>query len=382
MMMWNRLRLRSGDVQVRLNALEKLGNVSSNGVLKDLAVCLGDPDPNVRSAAALALGTGKNEQALQFLLAALTDERSEVRHAAAQGVGHFGDGQAIESLVGLLTDPFPAVRLAAEKSLERLGWKRTAGRRSAADGSDRGIKFTAALPKAGASSTKQHNPPQANGLKRNSVADALELLRDDRKVQPFLRALNGVDPIARVAAIHALGKEVARPEIAMLLHRSVTDRDGRVRLAAAQALSLQSEPSFIPTFLSLLKDKNFEVRLAAVQFLRRVRDPRHVSVFVAMLSDPDHDVRLAAAEALSELGCPSAIEALVLALSDEERAVRNAAEFALEKTDRDWVHSEAARRAGKELETLLHSRPAWVRGAVGHVLAKLQSAEKAVGAAA
>jgi len=382
MMMWNRLRLRSGDAQVRLSALEKLGNASSNGVFRDLAVCLGDPDPNVRSAAALALGTGKNEQALQILLAALTDERSEVRHAAAQGVGHFGDSQAIESLVGLLTDPFPAVRLAVEKSLEKLGWNHATGRRSAAQDSDQGIKFSAALPKSGAVATKPQDLPEANNLKRNGVADALELLRDDRKVQPFLRALNDADPIARVAAIHALGKQAARPEIAMLLHRSVTDRDGRVRLAAAQALSLQSDPSFIPTFLSLLKDKNFEVRLAAVQFLRRVRDPRHVSVFVGMLSDRDHDVRLAAAEALSELGCPTAIEALVLALSDEERAVRNAAEFALEKTDRNWMHSEAARRAGKQLETLLHSRPAWVRAAMGNVLAKLQSAEKVIGAAA
>jgi hypothetical protein len=66
-----------------------------------------------------------------------------------------------------------------------------------------------------------------------------------------------------------------------------------------------------------------------------------------------------------------AIEGLVVALVDEERAVRQASERALEQIDRDWPNSEAARRAGAQLEASFATRPAWVRSAISQVLAKL-----------
>lgn len=376
MTMWNRLRLRSRDPKVRSAAIQKLQSSLNEGVIESLGDYLADDDPNVRTEAALALGTGKNDRALQILLEALCDGRPETRLAAAQGLGAFGGSRTYAALTSSLNDPAPAVRAAAAKALCQMKWRPATPEQQSA------LDFALGKP----AHTQPIGPVSETGRRprpaRRSTEAGLELLMDDRNSAGRFVALRDPNPLARIAAIHGLGKEAQTAEIALQLHSAVRDPDHRVRLAAAQALSNFSDSAFTPTFLSLCKDSNFEVRLAAVHFLRRTQDRQHVPVLVTMLSDRDNDVRQAAAEALSDLGCPSAIEGLVLALSDEEKAVRQAAELALSRTDLNWMQSEAARRAGKRLEELLDSRPSWVRAAMGHVVSKLQQPDNAIGAAA
>lgn len=373
--MWNRLRLRSRDPQVRLAAIEKLQTSSSEDVIEWIGETLSDEDSKVRSAAAFALGTGKKVRALQILLEALVSGSPETRAAAAEGLGIFGEKRTSAALAARLIDPDQGVRASAAKALCQMKWVPASPEQRATYERAIGREDSAVAL------TRRDTARRLKPARRSTDA-SLELLLDETNPEPYASALNDPDPLARVAAIHALGKEAHGEEIALLLHSAMRDMDHRVRLAAAQVLSTHRNVSFTPTFLSLSKDSNFEVRLAAVRFLRGTCDRRHVPLLVTLLADKDNDVRQAAAEALSELGCPTAIEGLVLALSDEEKSVRQAAELALSRTDHNWMQSEAARRASKKLEELLDSRPSWVRAAMSHVVAKLQEPDKALGAAA
>ena len=156
------------------------------------------------------------------------------------------------------------------------------------------------------------------------------------------------------------------------LRKLLRDKDPCVRLAAAQVLSKRDDANLAHDFLNLLTDQSFEVRVTAVQFLGRIPDARIADSLLPMLQDPDNDVRQYAAKALGVIGSPKAIAGLVMALIDEERAVRQAAEGALGQINIHWTESEAAQQASWRLEAALEDRPAWVRAAVSHVLAKLR----------
>jgi HEAT repeat protein len=80
-----------------------------------------------------------------------------------------------------------------------------------------------------------------------------------------------------------------------------------------------------------LWDADGKVRLAAVDALGSIGDRRAFEHLVRMLGDPDHDVRFASVVALGNLGDERAIGPLCVACNDSNGYVRTIAQETVEK---------------------------------------------------
>jgi HEAT repeat protein len=136
---------------------------------------------------------------------------------------------------------------------------------------------------------------------------------DPRKISSLLLALRGTDMLARVSAIHDLGR-VEDPQITKELLTLFRHPDPEVKLAAAKVLAVRDDtpPAH---FLGLLLDTSPEVRLVAVQFFARIHAHQIAEVLVPLLSDPSLQVRQAAAAAIGGTGDVAAIEDRVVTLN-------------------------------------------------------------------
>src|SRR5258708_19034127 len=65
------------------------------------------------------------------------------------------------------------------------------------------------------------------------------------------------------------------------------------------------------------------------------------------------------------------MESRVVALTDENDGVRAAAAAALRRLDKEWEHSEGARRAIPALQHLTKSTEYWIRQTAADTLAKI-----------
>ena len=377
MIWWQHLKLKSKDPQVRLKAIQALGAHDGDDpkTIELLTARLTDADPAVRCAAAKVLGDGKNASAAELLIPLLSDPNSGTRQEAAAALGHLGDPAAIDPLIKLLKHSNPQDRGSAGVALRALAWVPATPEEQALFEVAVGNARAAALQGKAALDPLISELTHDTSFARRSAAEALEGLKDPRRVKPLLQAAKDPDPTVRVSAIHALAAEQEQPVINTLL-RALRDHEACVRLAAAQVLAKRDNPDFVPHFFSLLHDSHFDVRLAAVHYLSRFRHEQITQALVALLVDRDSDVRLAAVTGLAGSDHSAAVEGLVVALVDEERAIREAAQRALDQINPDWPHSEAAQRARQHLENLMNSCPAWVHSAISQVLARLRSANE------
>jgi len=363
------LLLKSPKPRMRCRAVESLAGSSDPSDTELIFAGLRDESPEVRCAAVRALGKANTAGSQSSLVRALQDANFQVREAAARALGRLGALSSADDLVACLRDPDAAVRIAAAGALRALGWKPSSreelawfeialGNTPAAVPAD---NATAALPDAG--------PIQDTSFYRRVVAEELREMNDPRRIRSLLATLRGNDLLARVSAVHDLGR-INDPQITEELLNLFRDRDPEVRLAAAQVLAGRDDSS--PAhFLSLLQDSSVEVKLTAIQFLGRIRHPHMVEVLSPLLSDPSPQVRQAAATAMGLIGGPAAIEALVVSLTDEDDRMRQTVEGALQQIDPAWMQSEAAVNARGRLETLLSVRPASDRLLIEAVLGKL-----------
>jgi len=133
-------------------------------------------------------------------------------------------------------------------------------------------------------------------------------------------------------AVEALGLlgTVAKPAAAKLT-LTLSDRDPRVRLAAAVALwKIEQHPLALPTVVELLRSEERQMREQAAVELGvtfGVEGKSAISALVKRLFDPFSAVRSAAAEAIGRVGpgASAAAPALVAVLESEEPAVVHSA---------------------------------------------------------
>ena len=375
MIWWNSLRLRSKNPEIRRNAIEGLhvgtGSAANSRVFEVLAAGLNDDDLKVRCAAARVLGDLEDERAVDLLMPLLSSSSPDLRQTAAVALGHLRDPRAVDPLVLMLRSANPQDRAKAGEALRDLGWTPPNLDDQAlfdvAIGNARAASFRGEAAIDPLVSELQHDTSFA----RRSAAEALEGVKDPRRIQPLLAALRDADPTVRVSAIHAFAAENAKPVVDALI-RALHDSEACVRLAAAQVLARRDNPDFVPVFFEMLGDAHFEVRLACIQYLGRFAHPQITEALARFLTDGDSDVRLAAAKALGASRDAAAVEPLVIAMVDQERSIRQAAESALNNIDPNWPHTEAAQRAGSRLEAWTDC-PSWVRSSISQVLTKLRS---------
>jgi len=112
------------------------------------------------------------------------------------------------------------------------------------------------------------------------------------------------------------------PNAVAALARVLGDADARVRAAAATAMGASGLPDAVSPLLGHVDDSAVDVRIAVVRALGRLGDRRAVVPLESRLQDAEADVRLEAARALGELGDERAVATLMLALQDTAAPVQ------------------------------------------------------------
>lgn len=291
----NKLRLKSPNPRVRRRGVQNLAVSDRPSDTALLFAHLDDENAQVRCAAVRGLATANTADALKSLVGALQDESFEVREASARALERLGDARSIKALAGCLRDPDAAVRIAVAGALRSMGWRPSTREELA------WFEITLGNTPAPVPLGRVPTDPAIAGYQdtsffRRLAAEELKASTHPARIRELRAALRSTDLLARISAVHDLGK-IKDPEITEEMLKIFRHRDPQMRLAAAQALA-QREDSPPAHFLSLLQDPSSEVRLAAVQFLGRIPHKHIAQVLSPLLSDPDLQVRQAAAAAI------------------------------------------------------------------------------------
>lgn len=216
-----------------------------------------------------------------------------------------------------LDDANACVRRAAAKLLGRSGPAGYSAIREAMRSGSERVREAAAL---------------AAGQNDESTALADDIIRATR------------DQSATVVAMATWAlSEFEKPEYLNRLAELTKSSDVRVRRAAVHGVGHIELPArVVPVLLPFLSDEDAGVRYYAAGGLGNQEDPRAAPGLAQLLTDRDHRVKLAAAEALGDIDemgqqAPAVIDALGRALGDPDPEIRGAIVHALGHIEDDRV---------------------------------------------
>ena len=262
--------LQSEDKEARRWAAETLGLMKDPQAVAALAERLDDNRSEVRKSAAHALAEIGDSSALGPLRKALANRDPETRRAAAEALVTVGGESAAEALAAAIEDENEAVQLAAVEALRKIGGLRAGqGLRRAQESARKKV-----VSEAAAAALKSIKFSPASSAERAALA---VLLGD------FAAALRE-GQAATEAFIEALGS-----------------RDPHRRQQAAEALAAVRQERAIQPLLKALKDYDPKVQDAAVQALVAIGLPA-LEGLRASLESPDAAVERLAARALGQIG--------------------------------------------------------------------------------
>ncbi|MCH7687738.1 MAG: HEAT repeat domain-containing protein [Planctomycetes bacterium] len=111
--------LRSGDVEIRKQAIERAVHATDDEVVDHLVQLIQEPDvgQDSREAAAVALAQMPSHRGGTFLLELIGSDDPGFRGSAAVGLGHLQTEAAMSALIKALADKVNTVRNLAERSL-------------------------------------------------------------------------------------------------------------------------------------------------------------------------------------------------------------------------------------------------------------------------
>jgi HEAT repeat protein len=293
-------KLGGADAEVRRRAAEVLGRLHDERAVEPLVEALRrDADEGVRGEAARALGLLKAVPAVRALIEALDDLSEEVRPLAAEALGRVGDARAVRPLLGALDGESAGARAAAARALAELGAEGAPDylMQMAVEDPDEEVRAAALaalkgrwLDRAvlglvevlssaqekvgwwgklfGAGRSRQESDQAVNDRQR--AAEALGELADARAVEALIAALELPDRLVRRAAVVSLGK-IGGPAVVEPLVRALQDKERDVRGQAALALGAVGDARAVePLLQAWRQDREGEVRLAAAQAVQRV----------------------------------------------------------------------------------------------------------------
>jgi HEAT repeat protein len=292
--------IQTGSFHQRVAAVEALGRIDDNRVLKPLLAAMGSSDPAVAAAAVSSMGHAGDEQNFEAVAKMLRHEEGHVRTVTVESLARLDPERAVEPVTGMLKDRVWDVRRAAAVALGKL-------------------KDTRAVPALIAG--LQDDDADV----REAVATALGLLRDRSAIGPLVKAMtdsaSGVRRLAATALTRIDEDWSVTPE-------------AKAAIEELKVLLLDSEKRYLVG--SLLKNLGFhtpETDLLMPQEMPSSTPEKRrklaASLLLSTLKDYDSVLRQVAAEALGRLGEHRAESALQNARRDPAPSVRLAVEHAL-----------------------------------------------------
>jgi HEAT repeat protein/cyclophilin family peptidyl-prolyl cis-trans isomerase len=247
---WIAEQMRSSVAETRVRACLALGRIGDPASLELLLEALRDPIPRVRASAAFAIGLLEDRQSLaeqgltpdarapQALMAALDDDERLVVTQAVEALGKIGWQQAFPRITETAA-PLPVTMTA----LVRLG-------------SREAIPWI--LP---------HLKSDDQDTRRSAVFALYELEAplDADTTSSLLNFTKDINLWVRIAAVRALGRAQATPEVLQTLTAMTHDPDPKVRIEALHSHGRLHQSASLSVLLASLEDANENVRRAAVE---------------------------------------------------------------------------------------------------------------------
>ncbi len=321
--------LREGDSARRLVLLHSLGGAS--GIAEDVARCLSDDDPRVRSAACEALARMGNPTVVEQLFEALNDPNPGVLHAAIGAIQSLGSARTEQLTQRALASNQRQVRRAALRVAAYFGYSSVLPQVEAifqerdAPLRDTAIEALALVEDPRAMELVTLAARDDSASTRAAAMRALALRgKDPRGVSYLMRGLRDPDPWVRYYACRSLGR-LGWAAASEALAERVDDEAGQVRVAAIEALSHLGTASSLSALLRAAEGDDPDVRRAALLGIGIARWLEATQMLVRASRDPDPATRLVAISAMADFQVPEAVDALAAAARDEDEAVRHAA---------------------------------------------------------
>ncbi len=406
--------LRGTDAELKLDALEALGQTRDLGLRGQLEAALAEPTPVLQAQAAEALGQ-LGDRAATASLSALLDKSKDamVLVAAAAALQILGDERGLGALGQLLREPDPDGQFRAALALAEAGNQEAQAKLLAYLGrggvtEPRRLRVLATLARGGeptALPTLQRlmTTPGPLELRLGAASKLAQLGEDSGRL--FLREQSHKPGPSQLLAARLLAAP-EETEAVELLRRVFADPRSvpTTRLLATEGLGSGGDSLDARGLAGQLRKDQLPVlrQAAAIAVLQIAgRDPNTLSAqnlawARGALSDRDWMVREAAAAALGSNDAPAAVELLTGAMRDLSSRVRQAAAHSLgqQKTraardlllaalgDSDSaVRVEALRSLGRVAAALAQrgdSSLAALQGTLGSVLASRPPLEQAL----
>lgn len=286
--------LELGHEELRRTSIISLSQIWELSLLSELV----SNDKSVRQDAAARLGSLGDKRAVDPLLATLKDSDLDVRAAAITALGQIGDPKVIQALSNALRSAYSDERKLAIDALSQI----------------RAPKVSTILATATADIDQSVRAAAIRTLSKIGDRQACEALiavtqdsDDEIRKLAFegLLVLNFFQTIDQQASEQMYGKVLA------MLHKSTSDSNRQVRLAAITALYQLGDPQGFDTLVEMAQDTDNEVRTAAVVALGSIKDLRAVDKILILLEDRVESVRHAAVTALGNIGDLRAVDSLL-----------------------------------------------------------------------
>lgn len=301
---------------------------------------LASEDPEVRRIVVDGIGKKVGALALADLEKAATDKDAHVRASAIRWLGQLKDKDAVEVCTRHLHDPDPAVRAASARALAHIGIGRM------------------------------------DPIAKTALADkdlevriaGIDVLVASKLADAELVALTE-DPDPRLAIQAAIAVRQTHPELgAKVVARGIASDDWTTRAGIAnQLVAAVGKQAALPIARRLTTDKELKVRLAAARVLAHAGDREGaVAVYSAALTGND-DVTQPAAD-LAELADPRGLELL-------SKLVRDPARTAEQRQEAAFAHRNA-HRVTPGLVAALADPSALVRVEAAHTIGMLAKKKK------
>jgi HEAT repeat protein len=360
--------LKNPDPNIRLSAIDTLGELGATEAVKPLIELLKDSNSSIRNKAVLALAELGKTEAIKPLIKLLQDSDKSVSFSTIFALSQLGATEAIDPLEELLIDLIKETGVAfffgkaamGSLLLEELFQKSQSNYRYYAG------FFLAMLGATEAIKPLKELLKDSKSFVRMTAGLALAQLGATEAIKPLIKLLKDKNANVRNNAAMALGKfeaieaiEAIKPLIELL-----KDSDLSVRKTAMFALIQLNAIEAIKTLTELFRDTNVDntieelfsndtysdVRSHAALALGKLGEPLAVKPLIKLLKDSDKDIRNNAIKALAQLGTTEAINSLLKLLKTKNPEMLLNAASALSKlgiNNKDLSHILA-----KELKKL------------------------------
>lgn len=295
------LCLKDPDSEVKVLACETLARLGIPSVVSHIFELLSDSNLRVVHSATAALQALGSKETRILAVEAFNSPMPGVRRSALNILAYFGDSMATQPMLNGLKDPDARVREAAIQGLPYL----------------EDLSAQEALYECA-----KNSDDRMRSLAMRSIGQLPKT--SERSFSVLLKGIK--DPYAwvRYYACQSLGRleyTSAAPEITHLL----TDEAGQVRVSAVEALSHLDTPEAHASLRKAVDSSDADVKRAALVGLGIARRNEDLQIILSEINSADPATRLLALSALVNFSSPKVFGILSAAGADPDELVRSAA---------------------------------------------------------